>query len=112
MKWIPEPRRSWIALVSSCVYIATAAARPLIVLFCSASFPITLTKTRACLRSGVTRTRDGDQGCNARSFNSAGNHNAQLVENLLGDAFVPMSRDRHRCLTVAGISNEFDLLHH
>src|SRR5579862_5121645 len=33
-----------------------AATSPRIVLFCSASLPITLTNTRACFRSGVTRT--------------------------------------------------------
>jgi hypothetical protein len=36
--------------------VADGGASPRIVFFCSASLPITLTNTRACLRSGVTRT--------------------------------------------------------
>src|ERR1700694_150048 len=42
---------------------------------------------------------DGDEGGDARVFQLTGDHNAQLVENLLGDAFVAMSPDRHCCLT-------------
>src|SRR3984893_5043290 len=38
---------------------------------------------------------DGDEGGDARVFQLTGDHNAQLVENLLGDAFVAVSPDRH-----------------
>src|SRR5882762_10058217 len=42
---------------------------------------------------------DGDERSDARILQLTGDHGAQLVENFLGHAFVPMSRDRHRRLT-------------
>src|ERR1700680_386768 len=35
---------------------------------------------------------DGDEGSDARVFQLTGDHSAQFVQNLLGHAFVPMSR--------------------
>src|ERR1019366_8370337 len=51
-----------------------------------------------------------DEASNARVFQFTGDHNANLVENLLGHAFVPVSLDRHCCLTRCGISNTCEFL--
>ena len=38
---------------------------------------------------------DRDQPLDPRVFQFAGHHDAQFVPNFFGDAFVPMSRNRH-----------------
>ena len=70
------------------------------VLFCSASLPITLTNTRACFRSGVTRTsvtvtRPSMRG----SFSSPATMIAQFVADFLRHTLVPMPCYRHFCFT-------------
>ena len=42
---------------------------------------------------------DRDQAVDARVLQLAGQHDADFLPDFLGDAFVPMSRDRHCCLT-------------